>query len=330
MAFDFGPKSIRQTRNVLKALLCCALSAWYTTGTATAQQSTVMVFRSAEYLSRNYQVQNFADTLALQPNQQNLPLTMNIYNGSHEAPSFKWFRLTIGGYQLATEKNLGGRESGSIDVTGQIPGGSTQVSVEAGGVPGAALFWTLTTPRVTIQDIQPRNAKAGDTVTITGTNFSSVAGQNQVLFNNKPVKVVSASTTQLQVVAPTGNAGMDNVQVNTNSLGSNLLEIALTAKPAPELLSTDCWMAPPGGTITIRGRNFSSTGLNQVYFGNVRGQIVNSSATELTVIVPNWPYGPSQLNIPLTVVSDGVRSANQLAFDIGPSYHGAIPQVLPD
>lgn len=300
-------------------------------GIAGAQSANVMLFRSKEYLSRNYEVQNFADTLSLQPGQENLPLTLTIYNGSHEAPSFKWFRLVIGGYTLATEKNLNGSEIGSIDVSTQIPGGATQVNVEAGGVPGAALFWTLTTPRLTIQNIQPRSVKGGDTVTIIGTNFSAVANQNVVLFNNKRAQVVAATPTQLQVIVPSGLSGVDNIQVNTNGLTSNFLEVSIAARPVPELLSTDCWMAPPGGTIVITGRNFSTdSGLNQVYFGNVRGQVVSSSQTQITVVVPNWSYGPSQLNIPLTVVSAGVRSANSIPFDIGPSYHGAIPQFQQD
>ncbi|MBY0546942.1 MAG: IPT/TIG domain-containing protein [Candidatus Obscuribacterales bacterium] len=293
-----------------------------------APANIVTLFRSKDYLSRSYQVQNFQDTLSLQPSQQNLPLSLNLYNGSHEAPSFKWFRLIIGGYTLATEKNLNGREEGSIDVTGQIPGGDTQIMVEAGGVPGASLIWTLTTPRVTVDRIEPQSIKAGDTVTIYGTNFSAVANQNMVLFNNKQAQVLSASTTQLQVKAPANlGAGIDSVQVNTNNLVANAMEIMATSLPVPELLSTDCWMAPPGGNITITGRNFRAG--TKVYFQDVQAQVVSQSATQLVVIVPAWSYGNS-LNIPLTVVSDGVRSKNSIPFDIGPMYHGAIPTVQPD
>lgn len=293
-----------------------------------APANIVMLFRSKDYLSRSYQVQNFQDTLALQPSQQNLPLSLNLYNGSTESPSFKWFRLIIGGYTLATEKNLNGREEASIDVTGQIPGGSTQVMVEAGGVPGASLVWTLTTPRVTVQRIEPQNIKAGDTVTIYGTNFSAVANQNSVMFNNKPAQVLSASTSQLQVKAPANlSAGVDSVTVNTNNLVANAMEIMATSLPVPELLSTDCWMAPPGGNITITGRNFGAGA--KVYFQDVQAPVISQSSTQLVVQVPNWSYGNS-LNIPLTVVVNGVRSANSIPFDIGPMYHGAIPTVQPD
>jgi hypothetical protein len=90
-------------------------------------------------------------------------------------------------------------------------------------------------------------------------------------------------------------------------------------------------MAPPGGTIHISGRNFSNNSVsNKVLFGDVPGQVESASATNLTVIVPNWSYGPSQLNIPVTVEVEGYRSANTYPFDIGPSYHGAIPQFQQD
>lgn len=290
----------------------------------------VMLFRSREYLSRSYQVQNFQDTLTLQPSQENLPISLNVYNGSTETPSFKWFRLVIGGYTLATEKNMNGREEASIDVSTLIPGGSTQVQVEAGGVPGASLVWTLTTPRVSIDSVSPQNIKAGDVVTINGANFSAKANQNMVLFNNKPAQVIAATPTQLQVKAPANlAAGVETVQVNTNNLVTNAFEVMASSRPVPELLSTDCWMAPPGGTITITGRNFGP-GVVKVYFKDVPGQVVSQSSNQLVVQVPNWPYGPSQLNIPLIVVVDGVRSANSIPFDIGPMYHGAIPTVQPD
>ncbi len=50
--------------------------------------------------------------------------------------------------------------------------------------------------------ISPTSAKAGDTLTIVGANFSTSAAENAVLFSGFRGKVVSASTSQLRVIVP--------------------------------------------------------------------------------------------------------------------------------
>jgi hypothetical protein len=58
--------------------------------------------------------------------------------------------------------------------------------------------------QLTIQSFTPVNVKAGDTVTITGTGFSSTSGGNFVGFNHLNAKVVSESFTQLKAIVPQG------------------------------------------------------------------------------------------------------------------------------
>jgi uncharacterized protein (TIGR03437 family) len=56
----------------------------------------------------------------------------------------------------------------------------------------------------TILSISPTDAGTGDVVTITGTNFSPVAVNNNVKVDGTTVTVVAASATQLQIVIPAG------------------------------------------------------------------------------------------------------------------------------
>jgi uncharacterized protein (TIGR03437 family) len=56
------------------------------------------------------------------------------------------------------------------------------------------------TPRIT--SLAPRLANAGDTITITGSNFSTSPDENSVLFGGMRGRVVSATTTQLRVAVP--------------------------------------------------------------------------------------------------------------------------------
>jgi hypothetical protein len=67
----------------------------------------------------------------------------------------------------------------------------------------------------TISGIEPSSGTVGTEVTITGTNFSSTASENNVTFNGVAATVSSASTTQLVVVVP-ATATTGNVSISVN------------------------------------------------------------------------------------------------------------------
>lgn len=66
-----------------------------------------------------------------------------------------------------------------------------------------------------IAKLSPESGLAGTRVTITGTGFNPVAGQNTVTFNGTAATVVSASATSLVVIAPDGfNSGPLKIAVD--------------------------------------------------------------------------------------------------------------------
>jgi hypothetical protein len=94
--------------------------------------------------------------------------------------------------------------------------GSAEVRVALGATPGAvgvrarisdqqsaAQFQLFGVERPTLTAVEPASAAAGDTVTITGSNFSPAALQDVVLFSGMRGEVVDASGTSLRVVVPT-------------------------------------------------------------------------------------------------------------------------------
>ena len=90
-----------------------------------------------------------------------------------------------------------------------------------------------TRPQPTITGIAPAgSAYAGmDTLVITGTNFSSTLSDNTVLFNISPAAVLTASTTQIKLLAPlvTGDSIGVRIEVFGASLFSNTLQYKLKA-----------------------------------------------------------------------------------------------------
>ncbi len=68
----------------------------------------------------------------------------------------------------------------------------------------------------TITSFTPTAGDAGNTVTITGTNFSTTASSNSVKFNGTTATVSSATATSLTVTVPTG-ATTGTITVTTSS-----------------------------------------------------------------------------------------------------------------
>jgi len=88
--------------------------------------------------------------------------------------------------------------------------------------------------------------------------------------------------------------------------------MCLLEVPSTAIDSVICFVgtAPPGGTINVSGHNFSANAVeDKVFFGEVPLKLRFASPSQLTVVVPNWSWGPSQLKLPISVEVDGIRSA---------------------
>lgn len=316
----------------LFVLLAYAISA---NSFAFAGASISVLFNSKPYESSSSKEVHFEDNMQLKPGQEQMPLTLVVRNGEPGKPGFNWFRLNIAGYLLATEKDMAGKNEASIDVSGQIQPGGGQILIDAAGEAGAELSFSLVAPGITLTSVQPSTSEPGQPVVLSGRNFSSNEAQDAAFIDSTPMQILSASSRSITAVIPkTVTAGSHQVKVVVNSLESGTRPVQVSSFPAPVLLGTNYWMAPPGAQLIITGKNFAANPSdNQVYFRNVGAQIVSASPDSITVVIPQWEYSPApigstnskQLNVPITVVSNGVRSVNMLRFDFGTYFEGQWP-----
>ncbi len=131
----------------------------------------------------------------------------------------------------------------ATQLTVKVPqnGTSGQISVKVKNsdyVTGNVTFTYL--PTATISGFTPSEALPGATVTITGTNFSTVTTDNTVLFNATPATVKTATATQLTVVVPQGaTSGPIKVTINKHTVASQPFKvIGLPASLTWEELNT--------------------------------------------------------------------------------------------
>lgn len=84
--------------------------------------------------------------------------------------------------------------------------------------------------------IVPASARAGDTITITGQNFSSIVQENVVLFGGFRGTIVSASATQMRAIVPLCVPSRTvTVQALLGAVGSNTLPLDVTSTTSAAL-----------------------------------------------------------------------------------------------
>lgn len=138
-------------------------------------------------------------------------------------------------------------------------------------------------PAPAISGIAPVSGPAGVPITIKGTGFSTVPGENVVTFNGVPGTLVSASATQLVVNAPVGvTSGPVLATVNNQAAKGPVF----TAQALGISAISSVIFVPPF-VDTLRGTGFSATAAqNTVQFNGTTVTVLNATDTELVVQVP--------------------------------------------
>jgi hypothetical protein len=180
--------------------------------------------------------------------------------------------------------------STSTQITAAVPQGASSGKIKFRNkssekfATSAADFVVLVPP--TITSFNPVSGIIGTTVTITGTNFSIVASENVVKFNNnRTAEVISATATQIVTKVPMDAVG-GKIQVtvqNMSALSSNDFDVI----QPPTLTSFSPAAGPVGTAVTITGTNFSSVGAeNTVTIDGKTAEITSNTTTQLIVTVP--------------------------------------------
>ncbi|MCC8426538.1 IPT/TIG domain-containing protein [Mucilaginibacter sp. UR6-11] len=144
---------------------------------------------------------------------------------------------------------------------------------------------TPVTTKPTIESIVPAQGLAGDTITVTGVNYSTVLTENVFTFNDLAGKIIKATTTSLKVIVPKNGV--------TGAVSLKILNSDLTTGPVFTYLqvATVTSFAPAAGkigdTVLIKGTNFSTTlADNLVKFKGIQATVFAATATQISAIVP--------------------------------------------
>ena len=200
----------------------------------------------------------------------------------------------------------GGATSGAVTVT---TSGGTATSQEAFTVDPAAV-----PPAVT--GVSPVVAAAGTDVTITGSGFDPVPGNNNVAFARTRARVKTATPTSLTVTVPdSAGAGAITVATAAGSASSSTIFTPVPAKYASAPIATTAGLTIDGAATTV---TIPTAGQKAILrFTGSQGQRLSLGFSGVTMAdfyaVPYSPYG---------------GSFGRAQFDLGWRYAGGDQQTL--
>jgi hypothetical protein len=154
--------------------------------------------------------------------------------------------------------------------------------VQQAGTWSNCVTFTIITP--TITSISPTTARAGDSITINGTNFGSTQGSGQVWLGSKLAgSYVSWSSTQIVATVDSG-ATSGSAQVQQSGVWGNTIALTVIT---PVITSVSPTTARAGDSITITGTGFGSTqGSGSVWLGSkLAGSYTSWSDTQIVATV---------------------------------------------
>ncbi|HKS21275.1 MAG TPA: IPT/TIG domain-containing protein [Thermoanaerobaculia bacterium] len=204
-------------------------------------------------------------------------------------------QVTINGTNFGSSQGsgqvwLGSTYAGSIlswsntQIVATVAANSTtgNAQVQQSGVWGNQIAFTVTSP--SISSISPTTARAGDQITINGTNFGSTQGSGQVWLGSKLAgSYVSWSNTQIVATVASG-ATSGVAQVKQSGVWGNTASLTILT---PHVTSVSPTTARAGDSITITGTNFgSSQGSGSVWLGSkLAGSYTSWSDTQIVATV---------------------------------------------
>lgn len=134
-----------------------------------------------------------------------------------------------------------------------------------------------------ISDFSQTTGIEGETIVITGKNFSATASENVVMFNGTAATVSAATTSQLEVIIPAG-ATKGKITVTVNGKTATSAKDFAIATPA--IIGFTPITGAIGSSVTINGTFSSTASENVVTFNGVAAIVASATSTQLVVSVP--------------------------------------------
>lgn len=140
--------------------------------------------------------------------------------------------------------------------------------------------------RLTIREFVPAAVAPGGHVTLRGAGFAPSLAANRVTLNGRPVRVLRASATEVEVEVPVDAQG-GAFAVTVAGVGRYETAQRLFVGAAPAIRELSPAAAAPGARVTLRGSQFGSDASRvSVTVGGRNAPVVSAAPGEVVVTLP--------------------------------------------
>lgn len=195
------------------------------------------------------------------------------------------------------------RHASPTEITVIVPEGATSgpFVVRVAGAGEATSPTSFTVGAGTrIASFEPRVATPGMRLTLRGTGYAARPNSNRVFLDNVPLRVVSASETELVVEIPP-NASSGLLLVDVRGAGRAYSTEPVTVLPPPSITALDPPAGVVGAQVRVVGANFGSD-IRQVTAAIGSTPLIVRSVTPTELIV-EIPAGASSGPVSVSVAS---------------------------
>ncbi|OAM87271.1 hypothetical protein AW736_23745 [Termitidicoccus mucosus] len=221
--------------------------------------------------------------------------------------------VTIGGEEAVITENTGSSITVTVPVETAVATGIAVAVTTAGGTVIASQALTVTPPPPVVTGITPLSVAPGGSITITGANLDGAT----VTIGSVAATITAPGATSLTVTVPEGVLGENKAVAVTTAGGTTTaaqtLTITAVPPPAPVITGITPTDVHPGGSITITGTNLVGATVTTVTIGGVAATVTASSATSLTVTVPEGVLGDT-VAVAVTTDAGTTTAAQTLAI----------------
>lgn len=195
-----------------------------------------------------------------------------------------------------------------------VPSETTNIKIQIAGNQATTSReeFTFLTPKII--SFSPIQGTFGDIVTIHGYNFNLRKEENIVMFEDAQAIVLSASNNSLTVSVPEGiTKKLNKISVTVNLRTGQAENVYNIIPPSIEYISPASQYI--NSTFNIKGNNFNPMlNGNKVILGNVQGQVLDATKTNLVVQINDSVYTSRSFPVEVRVAEQSVYSVGSLVL----------------
>ncbi|MGE3373249.1 MAG: IPT/TIG domain-containing protein [Vicinamibacteria bacterium] len=184
-------------------------------------------------------------------------------------------------------------------------------------IAAGATYVVLRTKPPRVSSATPLRVRPGQKLTIRGENFGARPQDNDVRFDGRPGRVISAAVDALEVEVPAGIAtapGRDMpISVSVSSNGRQAGPLKVSAFQAPVIRSLTPEVAMPGEEIVVGGGGWGPK--VEISFAGTKAELVEVTPESVRVRVPQLPGAPG--TAVQVVAASGAERSEPAAFLLG-------------